>query len=878
MREGYAWGVLIRPRDIMNDLSKCRPWILLLILCVTAPAAVAADPAPASDKSDKGAATAPTTSPELALRYASLAQDTLRQKVVLPAHFKEAAALLMAACKLDPAEPRYPRMLFEAMLQIGDSDGALDAIKAYRAIDVPHLPEQEQPRNDQLAMVNYIDLAARQVETAEQRFDFYKGILDSRAPDPVKSHAALRAAQVALERGQADLHDSFLAQALRLNPLNLDALRARMALLEDNGTPVERVGILLTMLKSNPIQPQVTYRVAREIADAGLPEDSILYYAQSADLASRLAQPLGREFALAYASELYLTGKPQLLVGTRSIVDQLIKKDSGDVESLLLRWLADRVGTDKDALAKTQVELLNASLNRLLTLRAQLGGTNPATRPVDSTDAITLPNLADDLTALKNAKFESLRVPYAQALSDLAWYLVYVANQPAQAAQILPTLKAILSDKDPIVVRIEGWIFLAQGQNDQAAVKLKAVADQDVFAQAGTFLLRAKNPAEKDPAMASARKLLQEHPSGLLAVMLSDVMRDLNVKLLPRDDADALKERVAQFPKDWLRVIDAPQNFYVLQAGMEHGKVLFQYAEPMFAKVSIKNISPFDLTVGPEGVIRNDLWFDAQLRGLIQRTVTGAAYERLSQALVIKPGQTITQTVRLDQGQLGQILAGNPGPSITFNGHVRTNPSPSGSGPGGYDVQFSSITERGGFGLNQNTINALTNTIASGTSAEKIRGIELIAAEANQFRNAPEQNDQVKALVAGFVETLQKGANDATPEVATWAVFLTAVQDPSKRPAVIKTLTSDPDPTRRVLGLLLANALPPDQQKQIASNVQAAVQDPAVKLYTQGMIELADLMASQPATAPSPTPEGGAAPGTIPLPPAAPANAPQAPK
>jgi hypothetical protein len=131
------------------------------------------------------------------------------------------------------------------------------------------------------------------------------------------------------------------------------------------------------------------------------------------------------------------------------------------------------------------------------------------------------------------------------------------------------------------------------------------------------------------------------------------------------------------------------------------------------------------------------------------------------------------------------------------------------------------------------------------------------------------------------VETLQKSANDATPEVATWAVFLTAVQDPSRRPAVIKTLTSDPDPTRRILGLLLANALPADQQKAVASNVQAAVQDPAVKLYTQGMIELADLIASRPATAPS-TPAGGAGAGTIPLPPAgapaAPGNTPQTPK
>jgi tetratricopeptide (TPR) repeat protein len=871
----------------MNDLSKCRPWILMLLVSACTLGAAAQETTAKSDKpveaGGAAAATAPssgpaiTPSPELAQRYAALAQDTLRQKIVLPPHFKEAAALLMDACKLDPAEPRYPKMLYEAMLQIGDSDGALEALKAYRAIDLPGRSEQEQPRNDQLAMINYIDLSARRIETAEERFDFYKKLLDSRAPDPVKSHAAYRASQVALERGQNDLHDSFLGQALRLNPLNLDALRARLHALEQNGMPVERIGVMLSMLKSNPIQPEVTYNIAREIAEAGMADDAIMYYAQSWEIAGRAGQPMNREFWLGYASELYLTGKPQLLAGTRTIVDQLLKQNSGDVESLLLRWLADRIGSDKEALAKSQHEVLNAALNRVLTIRQQLGVAGATTRPVESTDAVSAPDLSADLNTLKDAKYEALRVPYAQAVSDLAWYLVYVGNQPAEASKLLATLKGILSDKDPLVVRIEGWIFMAQGQTDQASVKLKAVADQDVLAQAGTYLLWSKNPAEKDPAMSSARKLLKEHPSGLLAVLLSDVMRELNPKLLERDDAAAIRERLGQFPKDWLRIIDAPQNFYALTAGMVDGKVLFAYGEPMFARVYIKNISPYDITIGPEGVIKNDLWFDAQLRGLVQKTVTGAAYERLSHVLVLKAGQTVTQTVRLDQGQLGQILSGNPGPALTFFGHVRTNPRGNGgSGPGGYDVEFSPITERSGFGLTQNTLTALTTAVATGSPTEKIRGVELISAEVTQLRSLPDQTDQTKALVTGFVDTLQKSANDSTPAVATWSIFLTAIQDPNRRPAIIKALVSEPDPSRQVLGLLLANALPTEQQKQLALNAQAASKDESVQLYAQGMIDLAEMIAAHPTTAPTDAPAVPGVGGPIPIP--APAGVIDAPK
>lgn len=841
----------------MNDMSKFRLCTVMLLVSICSTCVRAAEQA--KPAAPAAAATEPSnTSPELALRYASLAQDTLHQKVVLAPHFKEAAALLMAAMKLDPAEPRYPRMLYEAMLQLGDNAGALKALKTYRGIEVPGRFEQDQPRNDQLAMVNYIDLSAGQLETAEQRFDYYKSLLDTRAPDPVKSHAAFRAAQVAGERGDTATQDSFMGQALRLNPLNLNALRSRLDTIDANGTPVERVGILLSMLKSSPMQSAVIYRLGREVADAGVPDDCLIYFAQSAELANRSGTAMGREFWLAYASELYLTGKPQLLVGTRTITEKLITQDGGDVEALLMRWLAERApaggGADKVALEKIQQQLLNASLNRVLILRQQLGVASATTRPVQSPDAVTAPDLSDDLNKLKDPKFEQSRLPYAQAVCDLAWYMVYVANQPAEAAKLLPTLKAILSDKDPLVVRIEGWIFMAQGQLDQAGVKLKAVADQDVMAQAATYLLWAKNPAEKDAAMSSARKLLMEHPSGLLAVLLMDSMKDLNVKLVPRDDAAAIQARIADFPKAWLRIIDAPQNFYDIKADMVGGKIRFDFGEPIMARVQVRNKSPYDITIGAEGVIRNDLWFDAQLRGLFNQVITGAAYERLSHALVLKSGQTITQTVRLDQGQLGQILAGNPGPAITFIGQVRTNPRGDGnSGPGGYGVPFASITERSGFGLSQQSLGQVTNTIASGAPGDKIRAMELVSAEAAALRAAQEPTDQTKAAANALIETVTKSANDPVPTVATWSVFLTAVQDPNRRPAIVQTLVTEPDQTRRILGLLLVNSFPAEEQKKIATATLAAAakDDDMVKLYANGMLEMVELAASRPATAPS---------------------------
>jgi hypothetical protein len=100
---------------------------LLALICAAGPAAtrLSAQPSeapapgaaggdkPADAPADKAgekpageAAPASPRSPDLAVRYAALAQETLRQKNVVLPHFRQAAALITAAMRLDPVEPR----------------------------------------------------------------------------------------------------------------------------------------------------------------------------------------------------------------------------------------------------------------------------------------------------------------------------------------------------------------------------------------------------------------------------------------------------------------------------------------------------------------------------------------------------------------------------------------------------------------------------------------------------------------------------------------------------------------------------------------------------------------------------------------------------
>jgi hypothetical protein len=283
-------------------------------------------------------------------------------------------------------------------------------------------------------------------------------------------------------------------------------------------------------------------------------------------------------------------------------------------------------------------------------------------------------------------------------------------------------------------------------------------------------------------------------------------------------------------------------------------------------------------------VIRNDLWFDAQFRGLIQTTVTGAAYERLGQALVLKPGQEVYQTLRLDQGQLAQFLASNPQPTMSFWGSVRTNPRGDGNvGPSGFRVLFSAITERDGFAIDNNNLLALNKMLNGKDAEQRIRALEMVSVQVEQLKSQPPAQ-QTDVLIKGFIQNVVKAASDeAVPAAASWAQFLIAARDAEARPAAVGRMVADPDPTRRVMGLLIAHALPPDQQKALLKKVEGDA-DEMVKTYAAGMSELSQYATTRPTTTqpattlptipslptvpPVPVPgPGTVAPGPSPVPP-----------
>ena len=68
-----------------------------------------------------------------------------------------------------------------------------------------------------------------------------------------------------------------------------------------------------------------------------------------------------------------------------------------------------------------------------------------------------------------------------------------------------------------------------------------------------------------------------------------------------------VKTEADRFPKAWLHIIDQPQAFYGIHA--EPVNVSRAYGDPLFAKLTINNLTDSDLTIGPDGVIKRGVVF-----------------------------------------------------------------------------------------------------------------------------------------------------------------------------------------------------------------------------------------------------------------------------
>jgi hypothetical protein len=272
--------------------------------------------------------------------------------------------------------------------------------------------------------------------------------------------------------------------------------------------------------------------------------------------------------------------------------------------------------------------------------------------------------------------------------------------------------------------------------------------------------------------------------------------------------------------------------------------------------VALQNISAYDLTIGEEGVIKPGLWFDVQLTGLAQRNMSGVAFERITDRIVLKAKQTIIRNVRVDQGQLAMFLSQTPGPPIGMRVTVRTNPlmfkEGMISGPGGQAQELNKGLERAAFPPTDENMNRAINLIQGGDAREKMRSMESLAMLGMLLKNQKDAAPEVRARGESLIDAVKKARFDSDPNVRAWAGFIFTFGAPEEERAPnVQRMLLDEAWQSRLLGLAGMSPLPRERQMQLARDVMERDSEQLVKDFAKATIEKPPPKpTTQPAAAP----------------------------
>lgn len=808
----------------------------------------------------------------LAERFASLSKLVMRSPKILPIMLRENKLLLKAAVRSDPHNVRLHRLLIESCLQSRDNEGAKQALTAYIKL------LGSQGTGDDVAAAMLIDLHASDMQTAEKKVEYLKGIADAEGlGQEIRSHAALRLAQVYIDRGQNAEADDAITQAVKLNPLNAAAQRARYERRRDDAAPAQRMMMLLAMLRANPAQPDVVAQVAHELSDVGIVDAAIEWYGMSFTLSQQMGRGIGTaEDFTDYTAELLAAGQPR---DASANTNKLLETDPGNADAAFVKLLSERRLGDPEHVTAAKQSASDAVSRRLTDLHARLtqqpppaAGEAPATQPLD---AVADQVLADVQKLKEGGVDPALYSAYVAGLARAAWFEIYFNETPQVAAKFIDALRTLLPEGDVVVARLEGWSFLAEGKTDEAKVKLSAVADGDPLSKLGMIRLAEKD-AGKDATTSELQKLAGENASGVTGAILIEALRDRDARLVPAPAAAEVRAELEKFPKAFMGILDmrGVTSFYKVTA--EPLKVSHKLCEPMLARVTVQNISDYDISLGVDGTLKPDLWFGAKLQGVASQSLATVGYDRMGQLMVLKAKSgTVSQVVRLDDGEVGPILMGNPIPAVSLMFNVFTNPVPVETGiapgPGGQRVQFTRVVDRAGSPVAApQHVQALIAPIQMGTAAERIRAAEVLGAFVAwlQSDNAPAEMKQLTGLMYTSLERAAAG-NDASPTSRAFIDFTFAhVTTNEQRLRIVEHMLKRDSWVDRTLGLCLVLSLPRDAQKPLASNLAESDPDPLVRQFAATVLDAGEIMAQQAAstqpTGPlSPEPGAPATPGTF---------------
>ncbi len=528
------------------------------------------------------------------------------------------------------------------------------------------------------AQLNVISRAIDERQSVTERLDLCERLLRSaagaRLMPEVLSHVAYRAAILAEEQGRASVASSYLEEALKRNPVNLDAAALNALETDRQTAKVELlVRAMMQLVKADPVNEAALNDLIAVVQESG-------FQRGAADLIEGLSAQAARHQSSIpddlFADYAYLRCAES---GPRDGLD-LIKKRQDSFDRFERRrrqqeWIAQQQAALKKAADEglptpqigemptfedVSVDLsIHLQITRLL-LAMAAESENDVESSLASLERIWDSQLQElkstDRTSLPVSAINAMNADQRRIIADRAWTRLWVNRHVEQAAADVLELDRSGNHDPAELQRLRSWLSLRQGDAQAAIAGLQSLQAVDPLSDLGVATAQLELGRTAD-ATRLLGEIYQGQPGKLVGILCKWKYEKLTGKPMPAPrQARAVEKELDRFPQTLSDLLMRPERYFSLSIAPRTERT-----EPLDAitfDVTVRNDGPWPVAIDAEKILPSRLAVFPifQIGGKRLPTGTRPLTLDLERRLMLMPAEEMTVPISIDHTLFGLLI------------------------------------------------------------------------------------------------------------------------------------------------------------------------------------------------------------------------------
>lgn len=512
---------------------------------------------------------------------------------------------LDAALRFDPDQPDALKWKYDLTARLGRRAEAFKALEAYVRV----------APDDAIATIAWIGQAAANLQTAEERIDFYTKQLAVARPSELRSTLHVELARVHAGRGETASARKHIAAALDDWPFNPAAIRLDAEIAGTQSTPLTRVRTLVAQAMNQPRSAETMWELARLLDGLSMHDDAHTWDERALVILRRRLPNYHPPKKLLFdrAQSAYDNGDNP---GAAAYCESALATDPAyhEAEMLLTKTLR-RLG---------QQDTANARLARF---RARI---NEALRDTAS------------LSAFEAAQF--------------AWFHLEIDPDFTKADRLSERAIAA-APNNPVVQRVRAVALLRNYRTKDARKLLIRRPESDQWAAAAMAEILIADGNRKD-AIRILRTGERQRYSGDAYARVVRTLRNIGELTAKPPDRTPIRNASAAFDDRVLDYLKNPRDYLTLSVELNRQPI--QPSDPLTCDIRLTNKGPITITLSQGDAHATDVIVDIAMEAAsLPAPVSRSAYLSVSmnRRVILPPGESILVRQSLNIGVAREILA-----------------------------------------------------------------------------------------------------------------------------------------------------------------------------------------------------------------------------